>query len=233
MSDFGLLCWNLHKRGLEYAPFARFWEELSLRHGIDIAALQEARLPEGALLPAPWERYRAAAGPNLRLWRFRYGVLTLSALPMAGADPYLSRTREIGVATRKSALLTRHRVDGVELTLLNLHLVNFVPHRLFARELAHIAAMAAKREGALVVAGDFNTWSRRRLASLESAMAHLGLEPLEVTEPHHLKRAFGHALDRIYFRGLEPLAAKALPGPFSDHNPIWARFSLVSPESRG
>ncbi|WP_456451920.1 endonuclease/exonuclease/phosphatase family protein [Hydrogenimonas sp.] len=226
MKSFCLLCWNIQKKSAD-PRFARAFEELWLRYRFEIAALQEAALPEGGHLPLPFEGFEAAASCNLRLPRRRYGVLTLSKAPMRACHPYLSGVREAGFATRKSALLTHHDIGGEAVALLNLHALNFVPYRLFAQELERLASfLAPLQSDRLVVAGDFNTWSRKRQGVLEEMMGVFDLERVAPSGAGHLKAVLGKPLDHVYVRGLAVVRAEAVPTAVSDHNPIVATFAL-------
>jgi endonuclease/exonuclease/phosphatase (EEP) superfamily protein YafD len=224
--SFTLLCWNVQKKsGGE--RFRRIFEELWLRYRFDVAALQEARVAEGGRLPLPFDGFGSAASCNLRLPGRRFGVATLSRLPMPDSHRYLSLVREAGVATRKSALLTVHDIGGERVTLLNIHAVNFVPYRLFAKELARIADfLSPLQSDRLVVAGDFNTWSAKRQSALERMMGSFGLRRVEPGNARHVKRVLGEPLDHVYARGLRVAYAEALDVPLSDHNPIVVRFQL-------
>jgi endonuclease/exonuclease/phosphatase (EEP) superfamily protein YafD len=225
-TTFTLLCWNVQKKsGGE--RFRRIFEELWLHYRFDVAALQEARVGEGGHLPLPFDGFRSAASCNLRLPGRRYGVATLSRLPMSASHRYLSLVREAGVATRKSALLTVHDIGGERVTLLNIHAVNFVPYRLFVKELERIATfLAPLQSDRLVVAGDFNTWSAKRQRYLEGVMGVFDLERVEPGGAHRIKAVLGKPLDHIYVRGMEVADARAVEVPLSDHNPIIATFQL-------
>ena len=226
MNTFSLLCWNVQKKSLD-PEFLGHFEALLLHHPADIVALQEAKIAEGGRLPAPLGGYHVATSCNIRLPRWRFGVMTLSRLPMSAGHRYLSTTREAGFATRKSALLTRHTVGGRTVTLLNLHAINFVPHRLFVRELERIAHFLGPLQSErLVVAGDFNTWSRKRQSHLEEVMALFGLVRVRLQNAQRIKAVLGKPLDHVYCRGLEATKAQVVETPVSDHNPIWVEFSL-------
>ncbi len=222
---FGFLCWNIQKRSLT-EEFRREFQHLLKHYPSDIIALQEVKLPESGI-PVHFRPFSRALSCNFVRDRHHYGVMTLSKLPLTSHSPFTTQVREAVVATRKSALLSRHILPGGEtLALLNLHAINFVPHRLFSRELARISEWIGHiRERRCIVAGDFNTWSKKRQISLDGVMRKHALERLVPENETSIKSILGMPLDHIYYRGLAPCAASVIDTPISDHNPIYARFS--------
>jgi len=225
-----ILCWNIQKRSLTPA-FRHVFEHLLEAYGAHIVAIQEVRLPHGHM-PACFKPFSHALSCNIVRSRECYGVMTLSRYPLLTARPYLSKTREVGVATRKSAVLTIHHLpDGERLAVLNVHAINFVPYTLFERELERLAGLLSEvGEKRLIVAGDFNTWNGKRQGLLEHAMRDFGLEKAEPENGKTIKSILGKPLDHIYYRGLRLERATVVDTPVSDHNPIHALFS-VKPES--
>jgi len=223
---FSLLCWNIQKRSLT-PRFQYVFEQLLESYRSDIVALQEVRLSHGHI-PSPFKAFTHALSCNIVRNRHCCGVMTLSRFPLIDSTPYLSKTKEIGIATRKSALLTRHRLpDGAPLSLLNLHAINFVPYGLFAKEIERIAGLIAGVEDeALIVAGDFNTWSGKRQKRLNEVMAGFGLQKVRLENEKSIKSILGSPLDHIYCRSLRTKHAHVVDTPVSDHNPIAAEFEL-------
>jgi len=77
----------------------------------------------------------------------------------------------------------------------------------------------------MIVTGDFNTWSKKRIEHLDHSARTIGLEPARFTNSHHIKQRFSKPLDHLYYRGLELTEAEVIDtGKVSDHNPIVATF---------
>ncbi|WP_456404119.1 endonuclease/exonuclease/phosphatase family protein [Hydrogenimonas sp.] len=226
VAGFGFLCWNIQKRSLA-EEFRREFLHLLKHYPSDIIALQEVKIPETGA-PGHFQPFSRALSCNFVRNRHHFGVMTLSKLPLTTHSPFTTKVREAVIATKKSALLSRHTLPGGEtLALLNLHAINFVPHRLFVRELTRISEwIGSIEERYALVAGDFNTWSRKRQISLDGVMREHGLERLMPENEKSIKSILGMPLDHIYYRGLTPLAASVIDTPISDHNPIYARFSV-------
>ena len=221
-----ILCWNIQKRSLT-PSFRHVFERLMETHPCDLLALQEIRLPHGNM-PLHFQHFSHALSCNIVWKRDCFGVMTLSRLPILASHPYLSKVKEIGIATRKSAVLTHHRLpDGRMLSLLNLHVINFVPYILFEKELRRLGEFLSNAEHSrLIVAGDFNTWNPKRQRRLQKMMKTFGLEKVVPENEKGIKSILGEPLDHIYCREMQIRRALVIDTPVSDHNPIFAEFEL-------
>ncbi|WP_300366426.1 endonuclease/exonuclease/phosphatase family protein [Hydrogenimonas sp.] len=224
--QLSLLCWNIQKRSLT-PTFRHVFERLLEHHSCDLIALQEIRLPHGHM-PIHFQHFSHALSCNIMRDSHCFGVMTLSRLPLLASHSYLSKAKEVGVATRKSAVLTQHRLpDGRTLSLLNLHVINFVPYALFAKELHRIGTFLSKAEqDHLIIAGDFNTWNPKRQTRLQAMMEEFGLEKVVPDNEKKIKSILGEPLDHIYCRGMDVKHALVIDTPVSDHNPIVATFTV-------
>ncbi len=218
-SRFSLLCWNVHKE-MGTPAFDRTFCALRRRYDPDLWLLQEA--PFTPYAPHCLETYDYALAFNLK----RHGVLSAARCRFETAEAVRTRRRELRIATRKSFLITRHRLqNGAMLTAVNLHAINFVSAAVFADEILRLYERLRTVEGPLIVAGDFNTWSTKRLRSLDEFAAHLSLKQAAVHDAHHIKRMLFKPLDHLFYRGLTLLDARAVDTQqVSDHNPLIASF---------
>jgi endonuclease/exonuclease/phosphatase (EEP) superfamily protein YafD len=83
--------------------------------------------------------------------------------------------------------------------------------------------------GPLIVAGDFNTWSDKRLIHLDSFAKNMGLKIATLQDDKYIKKLFFKPLDHIYYRELELLEAVVIDTKkISDHNPIYASFTILN-----
>ncbi|BBG66713.1 hypothetical protein NNO_2010 [Hydrogenimonas sp.] len=222
---FGFLCWNIQKRSLS-AEFQHTFSHLLKNYRCDLIALQEVKVAHAGL-PGHFQDYHTALSCNFERNGHRFGVMTLSRLPIAQKTLFTTKVREAGIATRKSALLSRHTLhNGKRVALLNLHAINFVPYRLFAKELNRIRELIESvEEESFIVAGDFNTWSAKRQRLLEKVTEKSNLVRLIPENSKDIKSILGRPLDHIYYRGLKALSSIVIDTTVSDHNPIYARFS--------
>lgn len=220
---FSLLCWNVHKEMGQHR-FNAAMHTLLEEYAPDLLLLQEAVLDHATARLLP--HYSYAAAVNIGMRRKSFGVLTAAGTSFNTVKALRTVRRELRMATRKSLLITAHPLgDGTELTLVNIHAINFVSASAFFHEMQRLLSELRGIDGPLIVAGDFNTWSRKRLAHLDDFAAEIDLRPAPLEEPHHIKHLFAKPLDHLYYRGLELLEARAFDtAEISDHNPLYARF---------
>jgi len=223
---FSLLLWNIHKEN-QTALFAQTFDLLMQQYPADILLFQELKYPKEKHFF--FEEYSYSLGANIETKKDIYGVLTAAKSAFTKLESTLSVKKEIGFATHKSLLITKHRLCNAQtLHIINLHAINFVTLKSFAHELTRLKHKVLQIAGPLIIAGDFNNWNKKRLKLLEDFQRELSLEKLQINEAHHIKHIFSHKIDRIYYRGLKALSAIAIDTKqVSDHNPIYADFELV------
>ena len=221
---FGLLCWNVHKE-MEQERFKRHFSNLLRRFDPELLLLQEAVLSSTALHPLA--EYHLSSVKNIEFAKYRYGVLSASKFELLCSIPLATTSREFYCATKKSLLITAHSLGNENvLHIVNLHAINFVSHNVFLYELERLFEYLKEIDTPLLVAGDFNTWSKKRLKHLENFAASLQLQHVIAQAAHHIKQHWNKPLDHIFYRGLDLLHAMAIDtAKISDHNPIWAQFS--------
>ena len=220
---FSLLIWNIHKE-MGRSAFDGTFEALLRQHEPELVLLQEAVLDRHTYKCFPGYNFSAAINIDLR--QKQYGVLTAAKCPIAETLGLKTSRREMHFATRKSLLVTTHPFeDGTVLTAVNLHAINFVSAAIFVEEIERLTETLRLRTGPMIVTGDFNTWSRKRMEYMEKFAGFIDLESAVFENGHHIKRRFSKPLDHLYYRGLKCLDAEALDtGKVSDHNPILATF---------
>jgi endonuclease/exonuclease/phosphatase (EEP) superfamily protein YafD len=225
--QFGLLCWNVYKQNRTNGTFQNFIEAELSKHSIDLMLFQEAAFSDDR--QCLFEGFAFDAAANLEYNQRFFGVLTACRTPSLEAKAYLSQEREAFIGTHKSLLLCRYAVEGDEILLVvNMHAINFREQRAFANESERLKTLLAEYDGPVIVAGDFNTWSRSRLVYLESIVASLGLRRVPMGKEGGVKSVFGNPLDLIFYRGLRPHDCKVLDdGNISDHNPIYVQFEIL------
>ncbi|MGI9331331.1 MAG: endonuclease/exonuclease/phosphatase family protein [Gammaproteobacteria bacterium] len=214
-----ILSWNIHKNG------AQDWaEELArLGDGKDLVLIQEAHLtaniPDALPDTAHWAfapGYSNRQGPT--------GVMTLSAAPPIAQCSLI--THEPWLGTPKATSITQYALANTNQSLIvaNLHVVNFsLGLKTFRQQLDEVRAVLSVHDGPIILSGDFNTWSYRRLDVLRELAADLDLTDVGFEEDAR-KRPFNHALDHMFVRGLQVVDSKTEMVDSSDHNPLAAEF---------
>ncbi len=223
---FSLLVWNLHKENQTEA-FKKKFHTLMQSYPSDILLFQEVKYPKRSTFFFCKHAYFLVA--NIETKHHCYGVCTATNFTLEMVQDRRTTKKEFGFATHKSLLITKHQIcNNKMLHIVNLHAINFVSHKIFADELKKITTIIAKLDGALIVAGDFNSWSKKRFALLQAFQKELSLEKLEPENPHHIKHIFSQEIDHIYYRDIKVLHAVAIDTKnISDHNPLYGEFEVV------
>lgn len=228
-SPFAVLVWNVHKEtdSTMLANLRVFAE------GADLVLLQEAYFSTDyyanleALDIPYWYEAISFRMPSLEGW-VGTGVATGAKWPSLNSHAIETETVEYFLGTTKQSLISHFQIDGQKNTLLvvNTHAINFVTTMEFDHEMRRLAQIIEEHQGAVLWAGDFNTWNATRLEHLTSAAADLGLRSVSFAEG--CRKTFnGHPLDHVFYRGMQVQSIK----PFdrvssSDHLPLKVTFSL-------
>ena len=223
---FSLLCWNIHKENT-LPLFQSKLHELQHTHPSDFLLFQEYKMPK--YQPHDLKGHSFAMAANIETKSYIYGLLTASSFGFNTKYTELTHQKEFLVSTKKSVLLTSHSFsDGEDLHLLNIHGINFVSSKAFRKELEKIKSILSSCTGAMVVCGDFNNWSKKRINALEDFQKELSLHKAMIEEKHHIKQVFSKPIDHIFYKGIKLIKAEAIDTrKISDHNPIYAAFEQL------
>lgn len=224
---FSLLVWNVFKGRRQH------WLR-DLRHlskSADLALLQEAVLHEShgdyfhTSFTHEWIMARSfftagdAAATGLKT-----GSVASADSPLVLVAPH----REPIVRTPKLILATHYAVadSGARLLVLNVHALNFASTARFVSQMDQMLETLVAHDGAAILAGDFNTWSRPRRLALERLAHGLRFVAIEFG-PRGRVRHFNQVLDHVFVRGLNVIAARVVREiGSSDHFPLEARLEL-------
>lgn len=225
---FGVLCWNVHKNNTKQSRFKSYLKTIETH--LDFMLFQEANFRNDEHFTLPHFAFDAAA--NLEIRKTFYGVLTASRVESTKASAYLSERKESLIGPHKSLLVTRYNfADKKPLFILNAHAINFRENQGFNKELERFLVLLESQKGAMIVAGDFNTWNKQRLRKLHELRKKLGLEMVMFNEDTHVKSFMGNPLDFIFYRGLALVTSSVSKGHgLSDHNPLFAQFRKINEE---
>ena len=230
--------WNAQKGKDD--RFSEDLRDLISRHQPDILFLQEARIDlieghdMGGYFANSW-KYPWPGGPAL-------GVLTLSKLAPREVKSVHSKWREFFITAPKVSLITEYPLpEGSSLLAVNVHLLNFERWGTlkFRSQLNELKRIISFHKGPIIMAGDFNTWSMKRLNLVRGFAEQLQLKEVEdfppgrITGDLHLpfmNEIMGIeedlVLDRFYYRGFKDQKAWVLPYESSDHRPLLVSLTL-------
>ncbi|QTA88486.1 Endonuclease/exonuclease/phosphatase family protein [Desulfonema magnum] len=232
-SSIKILNWNVYKGRKTN------WENdfLKLSRKQDIILIQEAYLNKNMtdVLDVRRMEWNFAPGFIYRRKNIPTGVLTASKTQSLTSDFLKTRYHEPIVRSPKVSLFTQYHVSGSTKTLLviNVHGINFVRLNAFKSQLDDLEKTLEDHTGPMILAGDFNTWKKKRLRLLMAMTGRLGLNAIHFT-PDYRKTMFGYPLDHIFFKGLRVRKYSVLRNiASSDHKPMVAEFVLENKHKIG
>jgi len=133
--------------------------------------------------------------------------------------------------TKKMLLATFYPLDTLGQTLLvvNSHIINFVSFDKFRSHLDQVFQTLKHHNGPILLAGDFNTWNRKRLTYFNKLAMVFSLDEVELIRQPRLNHLYQH-LDHIYCRGIEVVEAHVHNDVHSsDHYPISLSLHTINP----
>ncbi len=225
---FGVLCWNVYKQNTKHLRFQPFLQKLTQEKEIDFLLLQEANFRDDKHFTLKNFAFDAAA--NLEFRGEFYGVLSASRVESKNAQAYLSEGRESLIGPHKSLLLSTYPFeDGSTLLILNIHAINFRENKRYYRELERFLELMKHHKGPMIIAGDFNSWNKKRIQKLHEIREELDLSRVPFKQVDKVKSFMGNHLDFIFYRGVELLNFSVhREHEISDHHPLFARFKKKS-----
>ena len=225
---FGLLCWNVYKKNRKHPGFEPFIRRVTREKEIDFILLQEANFRDDRHCILPDFAFDAAA--NLEYRGEFYGVLSASRVESRNAQAYLSEVKESLFGPHKSLLMSAYPFeDGSILLVLNVHAINFRENKGYFRELERFLELMKDHDGPMIIAGDFNSWNKKRIEKLQRVKEELSLERVPFKQIDQVKSFMGNHLDFIFYRGVELIDFSAMDNQgLSDHNPLFAQFRKKS-----
>ncbi len=223
---FTILCWNVAKLTFNNT-FKEYLKSIIKHENIDILLLQEFKKQVSAEIDIG--DYSYILSPNIETKNSIFGVLNAFNFFCEKDISLLTKKQELKYATHKSSLITVHKIKNNEiLVLVNIHAINFVQNSAFFNELNYIKSNIESYKGALIVAGDFNTWNRQRVRFLNKFTDDLSLKNVSFADDSHLKKVLKNNLDYVFYRGLKVLGSKVIDSKkISDHNPIVVKFTAI------
>lgn len=219
-----VLVWNIFKQ--QRAD----WLSVLQNFGKDahLVLLQEAQTTPELVTFATSNYLAADQVPAFVLPQHPSGVMTLAAAHPVYCCPL--REREPILRLQKSALVTVYPLpDGRLLMVVNIHAVNFsLGVDIYSKQLEPIGDQIGHHNGPVIMAGDFNAWSRPRMNALYRFAREMTLREVRFTDDHR-RRTFGRPLDFVFYRGFNVAEASVLVTRASDHNPLLVDFRPGKP----
>jgi endonuclease/exonuclease/phosphatase (EEP) superfamily protein YafD len=225
-----ILLWNVFKCK------KKGWEDdfKTLICGKDLILLQEA------ILNSPFDIHfkrslkhqwiMARSFRNIKT-NIETGVKTGSTVAAKQHAFSVSKHSEPISQTKKMLLATVYPLttSGQLLFVVNTHLINFVSFDKFKTHLDQVFQTLAHHKGPILLAGDFNTWNRKRLKYFNHLANTFLLDEVEMLRQPRINHLYQH-LDHIYCRELEVVKTHVHTDIHSsDHYPISLLLRTLPP----
>jgi endonuclease/exonuclease/phosphatase (EEP) superfamily protein YafD len=205
----------------------------------DILVLQEARcdMKFTSFLETSGKLFWTAS-PNLIMHEPAglAGVLTASRARPSMFRPMLSRYTEPILRTPKPMLVCEYPLrTGGSLLVLNIHSLNFrLGMGMYRDQLESLLDSIGSHGGPIILAGDFNTWSRRRMEYLMARTEAAGLSRVGFKEDKTpvgwgLSLVLDHVFYSAKYLRVRPASAEQLGFiRTSDHFPFFVEFEILA-----
>lgn len=220
-----ILNWNMYKGSNPS------WESdfINLTEIVDIALLQEAYLDHKmsrVFRDHPKMRLEMATSFILaNRGNTPTGTAIGSDVKMSEVGYRISGPREPIINTPKTVAYAKFpiRDSDEELLTLTIHAVNFVSSKKLVEQLEDIAKVVRAHKGPVIWAGDFNTWSKKKLRKMREVMRRLDMSEAAFSEGR--MEVFGNIIDFVFYRGLEVRDSYVMPDiQGADHKPMIVDF---------
>ena len=223
-NEINLLVWNMYK-GINNS-----WKEdfQNLAKDKDILILQEGVLsiPMRMVFYLHTHMQFFFATSFIEDWQ-PTGVVTSATVYALDKKWQRSYYREPVIKTPKMTLFTKYGVQNSQQEVLvgNIHGVNFVKEYKLRHMLVEAAKEISKHSGPVIFGGDFNTWTKTKLATMNGIFKKLGMKAVKFTKDNR-KRFRGNILDHVWVRGFKVLSSSVPLTSGSDHNPMLVKLAI-------
>lgn len=223
-----LLLWNVHKAE-DGDSWAKDFKKIIETH--DLLAIQEVFLnPLMLKLFQDSTDFSYVMGVSFFYKKIGdTGVANASRVTPLEVRAYRSPLVESIYGTPKMSVYSIYALEGSseKLLLLNTHALNFDLGSKYQKHLEDLAPLIQNHKGPIIWAGDFNTWSDRRLKIFEKVVNDLGLTAVTFSDDLRSTFMWNHVVDHVYYRGLKTVKSQVLGEiKSSDHKPISIEFTL-------
>jgi len=223
-----LLNWNVHKNNHHFKWLHDF-QNILHAHDPNIIIFQEYQTMNRRSIIDKLYEFGYGFSPNIAYKQQRYGLLTASKSEILACDSLFTSDVEPLIKTPKVSFVTTHKMqNGENLTLINVHMINFVKIKKYIAQIKQIEKVAHKSKGPLILVGDFNTWSKKRMQILDSMRKNLELKSATFAQDYHKKMLMPYPLDHIFYRGLKQEKSEVLKDiNTSDHKPMLVALTVL------
>jgi endonuclease/exonuclease/phosphatase (EEP) superfamily protein YafD len=238
-SCFDVLSWNIHKASKK-KKYKAFIEQYIGK--TDIVMIQEAKLRKVVVeTMGNFNDFGFIAANTFLLNGKRTGGVATGSYAKSIESRVAFSRKELRVATPKVALITKYKIAGQdkELIVANIHAINFVGKGSFKKHIEKLFKYLneiKKENSAILIAGDFNSWTTGRVNFLNTIMKENGLSAVytdkndgRVKAPFISKfKKYDYPLDHVFIKGLKIISKEVVEesAKASDHKALYFNVCL-------
>lgn len=222
---FTLLNWNVHKNNHSLKWLHDFGQIIH-DHAPDFIAFQEYKTKSKRSILDSSKEYGYGFFSNIEMRKEDYGLISAATYDIDEFNPIFSEHVEPLIKTPKISFFTQYNLENNQkLTLINTHMINFVQNKKYLSQIKQLERLCTDQD-ILILTGDFNTWSTKRMNLLKNMTEDLGLSHVTFETNHHKKSYLAHPLDHVFYKGLKPIKSEILNQiKTSDHKPLIVEFT--------
>jgi len=226
---FCLMSWNVFKIDhKKHDTFNSYIKKIHSEHDVNIFCLQESKYSEETEFPI--YKFHTNFASNLTMKNHNYGVTTACNIPSLKNIKILTTHRESVINTHKASLVSHFKFANTQLTVVNIHAINFKTNKVYEYEFEKIKEylQLEHKDNPIIIAGDFNTWNRARIKFIKDFCREFNFKIAYLEDNALVKTFQNNPLDFVLYRGLKMEKAFVLDcEKISDHNPIIAYFNKL------
>jgi endonuclease/exonuclease/phosphatase (EEP) superfamily protein YafD len=195
----------------------------------NIILFQEYKTKSRRSILDQYDDFGYAFTPNIIINSHMSGLINASKFKVKEYSSIFSENVEPIIKTPKVSFLTKYLLKNSKyLTVINIHMINFVKIDKFLDQMAQIEKLCFQSDEALILCGDFNTWSNKRMRILVNMTKECSLSQVSFKENQSKKALSLPTLDHIFYRGVKFIDSKILHDiNTSDHKPMIASFDII------
>ncbi|NAX22273.1 endonuclease/exonuclease/phosphatase family protein [Vibrio sp. V39_P1S14PM300] len=217
-----ILVWNIYKQNRSN------WRRALNKFSADkqLVLLQEASMGDELKAWINQGKWNGNQVDAFKAFDKTAGVLNLA--PQLPVEACAYTELEPWIRLPKSALYATYQLsNGAQLAVVNIHAVNFTyGTKEYRRQLNTLTEALMQHPGPVIIAGDFNSWSKERLQVMRNTLEMIGVHEVSYLPDHRKQFINGLPLDHVFYKGLKFEKAEAPSTDASDHNPLMVQFSL-------
>lgn len=229
-SQINIFVWNMYKGAIpewkeDYVQLVKFFDILLLQEMWMDGAMKSVIMSDDT-----YNYHMATSFYDTKRGNTPSGVAIASYVEPELTFYQRSKYREPFIKTPKMSLFADFALKGMDkkLRVVTLHAINFVGKRKLRHQLNQIRNKIKNYDGPVVLGGDFNTWSKKKIKVMRKMARQAGLTEVKF-DKWGAKRLskFGNILDYIFVKGVKVIDSHVFHKiKSSDHKAMSVTISI-------